>query len=125
VAVVSTTTQRAEEGLASRISYLFEGMRALVSQLADARMTEVVMPLMGSGHGHIEKPLALVGLLLAIAEVAHYGQGSQRLRRVTVVVFQQDARSQPEVDSLVIRRALALIGSRREHGAASAESASV
>jgi len=55
-------------------------MRALVERLADARLTEVVMPLMGAGHGHIEKPLALVGLLLAIAEVARYGQGSQRLR---------------------------------------------
>jgi len=80
VALVSTTTQRAGEGLSSRISYLFDGMRALVERLADARLTEVVMPLMGAGHGHIEKPLALVGLLLAIAEVARYGQGSQRLR---------------------------------------------
>lgn len=122
VAMVSTTTQRAEEGLSSRISYLFDGMRALVSQLADARLTEVVMPLMGSGHGHIEKPLALVGLLLAIAEVAHYGQGSQRLRRATVVVFQRDAKSQAEVDRLVVQRALALIGSRREEGNASISS---
>jgi len=111
VAMISTTTQRADEGLSSRISYLFEGMRALVAQLADARVTDVVMPLLGSGHGHIEKPLALVGLLLAIAEVAHYGQGSQRLRRVTVVVFQADDKSPPEVDRLVVQRALALIGS--------------
>jgi hypothetical protein len=110
VALVSTTTQRAGEGLASRISYLFEGMRELVGQLADARISEVVMPLMGAGHGRIEKPLALVGLLLALAEVAHYGQGSQRLRRVTVVVFRTDLQSDPEVDPVVVRRALALIG---------------
>ena len=111
VALISTTTQRPEEGLSSRISYLFEGMRTLVAQLADARLSEVVMPLMGAGHGRIEKPLALVGLLLAIAEVAHYGQGSQRLRRVTVVVFQSDQASKPEVDRIVVQRALALIGS--------------
>jgi hypothetical protein len=111
VALISTTTQRADEGLSSRISYLFEGMRTLVAQLADARLSEVVMPLMGAGHGRIEKPLALVGLLLAIAEVAHYGQGSQRLRRATVVVFQSDRASKPEVDRVVAQRALALIGS--------------
>ena len=86
-------------------------MRALVAQLADARLSEVVMPLMGAGHGRIEKPLALVGLLLAIAEVAHYGQGSQRLRRVTVVVFQSDQTIKAEVDRVVIQRTLALIGS--------------
>lgn len=119
VAVVSTTTQRAEEGLSSRISFLFEGMRALVSQLADARLTEVVMPLMGAGHGRIDKPLALVGLLSAVAEVAHYGHGGQRLRKVTVVVFRADDRSLPEVDRVVVHRALALIGSppNKEHGA--------
>jgi hypothetical protein len=111
VALVSTTTQRAEEGLSSRISYLFEGMRTLVEQLADARLSEVVMPLMGAGHGRIEKPLALVGLLLAIAEVAHHGHGSQRLRRATVVLFQPDRASPPEVDRVVVQRTLALIGS--------------
>ncbi|MBI4484754.1 MAG: hypothetical protein HY655_01975 [Acidobacteria bacterium] len=111
VALISTTTQRPEEGLSSRISYVFEGMRTLVSKLADARLSEVVMPLMGAGHGRIEKPLALIGLLLAIAEVAHYGQGSQRLRRATVVVFQSDQASKPEVDHVVVQRALVLIGS--------------
>jgi hypothetical protein len=86
-------------------------MRTLVEQLADARLSEVVMPLMGAGHGRIEKPLALVGLLLAIAEVARHGHGSQRLRRATVVLFQPDRASPPEVDRVVVQRTLALIGS--------------
>jgi hypothetical protein len=110
VALVSTTTQRAGEGLSSRISCLFEGLRALVGQLADERISEVVMPLLGSGHGCIEKPLALVGLLLAIAEVVQYGQGGQHLRNITIVVFRRDADAPPEVDPVVVRRALALIG---------------
>lgn len=112
VALVSTTTQRAGEGLAARISYLFDGMRALVTCLPDARIDEIVMPLLGSGNGGLDRPLAFVGLLLALAEVARYGQGSQRPKRVTVVLFKRDADSQPEVDSTVVRRALALIGSR-------------
>jgi hypothetical protein len=43
VALVSATTQRASHGLATRISYLFDGMRELVAKLADARLTEVAM----------------------------------------------------------------------------------
>jgi len=111
LALVSTTTQRAGEGLSARISYLFEAMRELVAHLADARLNEVAMPVLGAGHGGIDPPLALVGLLLATAEAARYGQGAQRLRRVSIVVFQKDANSAPEVDPVVVRRALALIGS--------------
>jgi hypothetical protein len=112
VALVSTTTQRAGEGLAARISYLFEGMRELVTRLADARISDVAMPVLGAGHGHIHASLALVGLILAVAEAARYGQGGQRLRRVTIVVFRRDAASAAEVDPIVIRRTLALVGSR-------------
>lgn len=85
-------------------------MRELVAKLADARITEVVMPILGAGHGGIHPPLALVGLLSAVAEAARYGQGGQRLRKVTIVIFRENAK-QPQVDPVVVRRALALIGS--------------
>jgi hypothetical protein len=110
IALVSTTTQRASEGLEGRISYLFDGMRELVQRLADARITEVAMPVLGAGHGGIDPPLALVGLVLAVAEAASYGKGSQRLKKVTIVVFKPDGESLPSVDPVVIRRALALVG---------------
>ncbi len=112
VALVSTTTQRAGQGLTARISYLFEGMHELVERLADARLNQVAMPILGAGHGGIAAPLALVGTLLAVAEAAHYGQGGQRLRLATIVVFKRDADSLSQVDRAVVRRALALIGTR-------------
>lgn len=112
VALVSTTTQRAGQGLAARISYLFDGMRELSTHLADARINEVAMPILGSGHGQIDPPLAFVGLVLAAAEAARYGQGGQRLKRVTIVVFQKSSDSPPQVDGTVVRRALALVGSQ-------------
>lgn len=87
-------------------------MRALVACLADARLDEVAMPILGAGHGRIDRPLALVGLLLAVAEAARYRQGGQRLRRVSIIVFKKDANSPAKVDQVVVRRALALIGSR-------------
>jgi hypothetical protein len=111
IALVSSTTQRAGQGLASKISYLFDGMQELVKCLADARLNKVIMPILGAGHGRIDPPLALVGLLLAVAEAARYGQGSQRLETVTIVVFRRDASTPASVDPAVIRRALALIGS--------------
>jgi O-acetyl-ADP-ribose deacetylase (regulator of RNase III) len=110
VALVSTTTQRAGQGLAGRISYLFDGMRELVVHLGDARINEVAMPLLGAGHGGVSAPLALVGLLLAIAEAARYGRG-QRLKKVTIVVFKSDEGRAVRIDPVVVRRALALIAS--------------
>jgi len=112
VALVSTTTQRAGQGLAARISYLFDGMRELFCHLADERINEVAMPILGSGHGQIDTPLAFVGLVLAIAEAARYGQGGQRPKRVTIIVFKKDTHTLPQVDPVVIRRALALVGSK-------------
>jgi hypothetical protein len=111
VGLVSTTTQRAGRGLSAQICYLFEGMRELAERLADARLNDVVMPILGAGHGGINTSLAFVGLLLAIAEVAQYGQGAQRLRRVTVVVYKPDPKIPAAVDRVVVRRVLALIGS--------------
>jgi len=67
VALVSTTTQRAGEGLSARISYLFDGMRNLAMRLADARLNDIAMPVLGAGHGGIDPPLAFVGLALAVA----------------------------------------------------------
>jgi len=112
VALISTTTQRAGEGLSARISYMFDGMRRLGKCLADARLREVVMPILGSGHGGVDRPLAFVGLLLAVAELARSGQGGARLKRVTVVVFKADGNTPSNVDRTVVRRALALIGSQ-------------
>jgi hypothetical protein len=111
VALVSTTTQRAGQGLAAKTSYLFDGICELVARLVDARLHNVVMPILGAGHGRIDPALAFVSLLLAVAEAARYAPGGQPLRRVTIIVFQRDADSQPQVDPVVVRRALALIGS--------------
>jgi hypothetical protein len=54
----------------------------------------------------------LFGLLIALAEIARYGQGGQRLKRATVVVFRSDANTPAEVDPVVVRQVLALVASR-------------
>jgi len=109
VALLSTTTQSAGEGLAARISYLFDGMRELVACLADERLNEVALPVLAAGHGGIDAQLAFVGTLLAVAEAARFGKGGQPLKVATIVIFRKDANSTPEVDRAVVRRALALV----------------
>jgi len=111
VALVSTTTQRAGQGLVARTSYLFEGICELVKRLVDSRLREVAMPILGAGHGRIDPALAFVSLILAVAEAARYAPGGQPLKRVTIIVFKRDAETPAQVDSVVIRRALALVGS--------------
>jgi hypothetical protein len=108
IALVSTTTQRAGEGLVARSSHLFDGLRDLAAKLADERIAEITMALLGGGG--LNEPLALMGLLLAATETIRYGQGGQRLKRVTIVLFKPDGNRAPAVEPGVARRALALIG---------------
>jgi hypothetical protein len=110
VALVSTTTQRAGEGLLARFSYLFDSLRELVSCLSETpRHKELTLPLLGAGHGGVSPSLALIGLLLALAESVRYSAGAQRLKRITVVVYQRDAHTEAQVSREVARQALALI----------------
>jgi hypothetical protein len=120
VALLSTTTQSPQVGLGSSVSYLFEGMKNLFRCMADARLArlnEVVMPLLGSGHGGVDRPLAFVGLLIAIAEAVRRGHGGFRKRTVTIVIYKKDKSTPAEVDDIVIRRGLALIGSKQASAA--------
>lgn len=112
IAVVSTATQRVGEGLVGRLSYIFGGVRELATSLAETKLKEVVMPLLGAGHAGLSSSLALIGLLVAVAEVVRYGPGSSKLRRVTIVVFQKDEHATPAVSRAEIHHALALISQK-------------
>jgi len=111
VGLLSTTTQRAGQGLTAKTSFLFDGICELVTRLVDERLNDVVMPVLGAGHGGMDPATALVSLLLAIAEAARYAPGGRPLRKVTVVLFKKDEGSTQQVDPVVVRRALALAAS--------------
>ena len=111
VALVSTTTQRAGHGLTAKSSYLFDGVCELLTRLVDARLHDVVMPILGAGHGRIDPSLAFVSLLLAITEALRSTPGGSPLKTVTVVVFQRDTASMPQVHRTIVKRSLALVGS--------------
>ncbi len=109
VALISTSVQRAGTGIYSRVSYLFEGVRELTIRMGDARLEEVVMPILGGGNGGLTPQLAFVGTLLAVAEAIRHGAQGHRLCKVTIVVFRPDKPAQAAISDLVIRRALSLI----------------
>jgi hypothetical protein len=117
VALVSTTTQRAGTGLVAKSSFLFDGVCDLLTRLADVRINEVVMPVLGAGHGGMDAATAFVSLVLALAEAVRGTQG-RPLRRVTIVNFKKDAEAPPSVHPVVVRRALALAGAPGHLGSA-------
>lgn len=112
IALISTTTQRAGQGLCARMSYVFDGVGELFGLLADKRINEVVMPVLGAGHGGIDPPLALAGLVLALAEAARYGADRQRRKKITIVVFQRTKHDPPDVAPDGIRKALELVANK-------------
>lgn len=112
IALVSTTTQTAGQGLAARMSYVFDGVGELFKLLADKRVNEVVMPVLGAGHGGIDPPLALAGLVLALAEGARYGVGRQSRKKITIVVFQKTPLEPPDVTLASIRKTLELVANK-------------
>jgi len=112
IVLVSTTTQRAGQGLAARISYVFDGVQELFELLADRRINEVVMPVLGAGHGGIDPSLALAGLVLALAEAARYGPDRQRRKKITIVVFQRAKHDPPDVPLDGVRKALELVANK-------------
>ena len=112
IALVSTATQRSGQGLVAKSSFLFEGMCELVTRLADERLNQVVMPILGAGHGGMDSATAFVSLVLALAEAIRYVPG-RPVRSATIVLFRKDQTSDCEVDPVVVRRALALAAAPR------------
>ncbi len=112
IALVSTTTQRAGQGLVAKSSFLFEGMCELVTRLVDERLNEIVMPTLGAGHRGMDPATAFVSLVLALAEAIRYVPG-RPVRNATIILFRKDHTSDCEVDWVVVRRALALAAAPR------------
>lgn len=112
IALVSTTTQQSGQGLAARMSYVFDGVGELFRSLADKRINEVVMPVLGAGHGGIDPSLALASLVLALSEDALYGVGRQSRKKITIVVFQKTPLDPPQVSLECIRKTLDLVANK-------------
>lgn len=113
IALLSTTTQRAGQGLLSRASFVFEAVCELVTCLADERLNHILTPILGAGHGGMDRSTAFVILVLALSEAIRYVPG-RPLRSATIVNFRTDEKSPTQVDPVIVRRALALAAAPRQ-----------
>ncbi len=109
IAMVSVTTQRSDEGLQSEAAYVLDAVRSLQRLMANNRITEVHVPVLGSGHGGLRAEVALLCMLISLGELHRRGSG-HGLRTVNIVVFQGSATARPSITPLSIKRALEFVG---------------
>lgn len=106
----SITTQRPGVGLRSESRYLFAAMKAICQEMNDHRLTDLYLPVMGSGHGGMEPELALLSLLLSCKAVIDDSRVSGgHLRSITIVVFHPGGDHPPSIDPMVAERMLAVV----------------
>ena len=111
LALMSTSTQRVDHGLSTQLAFLLQGMHELAKIIANAQIHEITMPILGAGKAGLDPHLALQGILLGIAEKMRYGQGGQRPKRVTIVVYKKDETSAPEIERNFVYKALNAVSS--------------
>jgi len=109
VVLVSITTKRVGIGLRSEARYLFAAMKAICHEMNDRRLTDLYVPVMGSGHGGLEPELALLYLLLSTKAVLDDRLAGTHLRSVTIIVFQANAGTPPNISPDLIGRMLAVV----------------
>lgn len=107
IILVSVTTKRAGAGVRSEAAYLFAAMKAICREMNDQKLTDLHLPLLGSGHGGLEYELALLHLLLSIRAVLENPSGAH-LRSVCIVVRRKDAAADPDIPRDVVGRILSL-----------------
>jgi predicted nucleotide-binding protein with TIR-like domain len=67
VILSAVTRERVDEGPKAEPSYVFAAVRSISRIMNNKRLTDLYIPLLGSGHGDMDKPVALYCLALALA----------------------------------------------------------
>ena len=105
VLLVSVTTKRAGVGLHAEPHFLFAAMRAIAEGMSEHRLTDVHLPLMGSGHGGLPNEIALLYTVMAIREALEEPAG-KHLRAIDLVVFRKSPESEPSLPRETVKRIL-------------------
>lgn len=104
VAMVSVTTQRADQGLRAGAAYLFEAAESLQCVMANNRLTRLYLPILGSGYGGLRGEVSLICMLIAFGELHRkYGH---KLKEVNIVVFKRSENHPPSISEANIEYAL-------------------
>jgi O-acetyl-ADP-ribose deacetylase (regulator of RNase III) len=106
ILLAAATTERQGEGLRGDVTALFTIVREANRVAKENRLSEVVLPMIGAGHGSICPDHALIVQLLAWSELI-YSHPGQKLA-VRIVIFRADATAKPEVGLKSIARLMAV-----------------
>ncbi|MGA9995249.1 MAG: DUF4062 domain-containing protein [Pyrinomonadaceae bacterium] len=107
IIMVSVTTKRAGQRLQTEPHFLFEAVKSITQVMSDHRLEELHLPLMGSGHGGLDKVLALLYMVYAVLEILH-NPSKYELKSVNLVLFKSKEKVEPEIPKEIVERVLSL-----------------
>jgi O-acetyl-ADP-ribose deacetylase (regulator of RNase III) len=88
--LVSATTERTGIGLRAEPHFLYAAIEGVVEVLNEHRMNSLTMPVLGSGHGGMPFPVAVLFNLLAVRSILADDLG-RHLTEVRIVVSEKRA----------------------------------
>lgn len=89
--LVSATTERAGVGLRAEPHFLYAALAGITETMNERRLDSLIMPVLGSGHGGMPLPVAILFNLLAVRSILSEDLG-RHIREVRIVVFDGDLR---------------------------------
>jgi hypothetical protein len=101
--LTAVTRKRAGEGIKSEPSYILACLNSISRIMNDEKLTDVYLPLLGSGHGDLTNEVALFSMVSGLSTIVD-------IRRAHIVLFQKAAGTPPLVQPAEIRRMLARFG---------------
>ena len=87
VIVTASTIRLSGAGIASNPNIICHCVEEILKVTADQRVDTIYMPILGSGHGGVERGLSLLFLLLS---VLHYSKLYHHIKHVQVIVHPKD-----------------------------------
>jgi len=89
ILLVAVTEQRAGLGLYSNISFVYKAVNEIYRKIIDHRIKNVYIPLLGSGHGGLNKRIALLTLITAFTELLKKDNGD-KIDSLKIVIYKND-----------------------------------
>lgn len=102
VILSAVTRKRAGEGIKAEPTYVFASVQAISRIMNDERLTDLYVPLLGSGHGDMDHDLALLCLALALANTPD-------IRHANIVIFRRTPEATPILAPEIVRKILSFV----------------
>lgn len=84
--LASATTERTGVGLRAEPHFLYAALEGVVETMNEHRLSSLVIPVLGAGHGGIPLPIAILFNLLAVRSILAEDIG-RHMREIRIVVF--------------------------------------